>query len=134
MKGQLAQHPFGELLKDLYITAANGILTISRDKQTKAIFVEEGQAVFALSNAPQDQLGEMLVIEGWLTPEQLTSLSTGTNIQQLAQKIAESGFISVEELDKVIQQLTINAIVSIFGWPDAAFTFEKGAFSHHNDR
>ena len=56
MKGQLSQCSFSEVLHELYNSRANGILTVTYNKQTKAIFIEDGSPVFALSNSSEDQL------------------------------------------------------------------------------
>jgi curved DNA-binding protein CbpA len=125
MNGQLTEQPFGEILAELLRTHANGILKVDRDKQSKAIFIEEGSPVFALSNAPEDQLGDLLVREGLLTPDQIGQLGAGANVQQLAQKLAESGLISANNLDTALQKLSYNAIMAIFEWQNGEFNFEK---------
>src|ERR1044071_6445608 len=99
MKGHLAERPIGEVLGELYHARANGILTVNREKQTKAIFIEDGNPVFALSNVPEDQLSDLLIREGRISAEKMTELGTGANVQQLAQKLAESGLISIQDLD-----------------------------------
>lgn len=125
MKGQLSQQSFGEVLSELYRTRANGILTVTHDKQTKAIFIEDGSPVFALSNVAEDQLSDYLVRTGKLTSEQISQFGSGANVQQLSQKLAESGLISVQELDEALQRINIHAILSIFDWYSANFSFEK---------
>ncbi len=125
MKGQLSQQCFGEVLNELYRTRANGILTVTRDKQTKAIFIEDGSPVFALSNVMEDQLGDFLVRTGRLTSEQISQFGSGANVQQFSQKLAESGLISVQELDAALQEVNTNAILSVFDWYTASFSFEK---------
>src|SRR4029079_11730603 len=104
MKGQLAQRPFGSILSELYRSRVNGILTVNRDKQTKAIFVENGNPVFAISNSPEDQLGHLLVSEGRLTVEQLGRFTTNNNAPQFAQELAESGLLSTDELNNILQK------------------------------
>lgn len=125
MKGQLSQRAFAEILSELYRNRANGILTVTRDKQTKAIFVEDGSPVFALSNLAEDQLGDFLVRNNKLTAEQLAKFGSGANVQQLSQKLAESGLIKVTDLDCALQEVNSNAILSIFEWQDGSFSFEK---------
>lgn len=125
MKGQLSQRAFAEVLSELYRSHANGILTIVRDKHTKAIFVEDGNPVFALSNLAEDQLSDFLVRTKRLTAEQMSKFGSNANVQQLSQKLADSGVISVSELDNALQELNFNAIVSVFEWTDASFSFEK---------
>jgi tetratricopeptide (TPR) repeat protein len=125
MKGQLAQRPFGSVLSELYRERVNGILTVNRDKYTKAIFVENGSPVFAISNAPEDQLGAILVNEGRLTVEQLGKFTSTNNAPQLAQEIAESGLIAINILNDALQKLITNTILSIFSWKNGQYSFEK---------
>src|ERR1041384_8574660 len=98
MKGQLAQRPFGDVLSELYRLRATGILTVTRDRHTKAIFVEDGSPVFALGNSAEDQLGNMLVREGQITPEILSQFTSSNNAPQFAQELAASGFVSADEI------------------------------------
>lgn len=125
MKGQLSQCSFSEVLHELYNSRANGILTVTYNKQTKAIFIEDGNPVFALSNSAEDQLNNYLVSTGRISAEKMASFGTNTNVQQLAQKLAESGLIAVNELDTALQELNTNAILSVFSWEDGTFSFEK---------
>src|SRR5262249_44299818 len=112
MKGQLAQRPFGDVLSELYRSRATGILTANYEKQTKAVFIEDGNPVFALSNAAEDQLGNVLIKQGRVTPEQLTKFGTAGNSLQLAQQISESGLIDTQELGNILQQIILNVITS----------------------
>ncbi|MEW6732980.1 MAG: DnaJ domain-containing protein [Acidobacteriota bacterium] len=125
MRGQLSERPFGEVLGDLYRTRANGILTVNREKQTKAIFIEDGNPVYAISNTAEDQLGNRLVRDGRLGSEQLSQFGSGLNAQELSQKLSESGLISNPDLDNYQQQLISDIILSIFDWPNGEYSFEK---------
>ncbi|MBL8151331.1 MAG: DUF4388 domain-containing protein, partial [Blastocatellia bacterium] len=125
MKGQMAHTPFGDVLSELYVTHVTGILTVTQDKQTKAIFIEEGNPVFAISNRPEDQLGSLLVGEGRLTQEQLSQFGSGANAAQLAQEIAAKGLMTAQELSDAIQRLVTGIITSIFEWTSGEFSFEK---------
>lgn len=125
MKGQIADRPFGEILAELSRTNASGILNATQDKITKAIFFEEGQPVLALSNSHEDQLGDALVRDCLITSEQLAQFGGTSNIQQLSQKLVENGLVSSGEIERAIQRLSTNAILSIFEWQTGEFTFEK---------
>ncbi|MBI4851736.1 MAG: DnaJ domain-containing protein [Acidobacteria bacterium] len=125
MKGQLSQRAFAEILSELYRNRANGILTVNRDKHTKAIFVEDGNPVFTLSSLAEDQLGDYLVRTNKLTLEQVAKFGPGANVQQFSQKLAESGLISPSDLDKALEELNTNAILSVFEWQEGGFSFEK---------
>ncbi|MFY9222077.1 MAG: DnaJ domain-containing protein [Blastocatellia bacterium] len=125
MKGQLSQCSFSEVLHELYNSRANGILTVTYNKQTKAIFIEDGSPVFALSNSSEDQLNNYLVSTGRISAEKMAGFGINANVQQLAQKLAESGLIAVNELDIALQELNTNAILAVFSWEDGTFSFEK---------
>src|SRR5262245_29450282 len=125
MKGQLSQRSFGEIISELYRTRATGILTINFEKQTKAIFIEDGNPVFAISNALEDQLSGYLIKLGKLTADQLSKFGSVANSMQLAQKISDSGIIGEQELSTHLQQLILNIVTSAFEWRGGDFSFEK---------
>ncbi|MGH9335499.1 MAG: DUF4388 domain-containing protein, partial [Vicinamibacteria bacterium] len=61
MQGSLAQDDLPEILHSLAWSEDSGILQLTRDLESKHIYLDNGSIVFARSNQHSDRLGELLV-------------------------------------------------------------------------
>ena len=64
----------GELLAvlgDIYRDKGTGTLVLQNGQTNKFLYAQEGEFIFAASNAPEDKFTQILVERGRLTPEQL---------------------------------------------------------------
>src|SRR5215470_11428940 len=75
LKGNLAERPFPEVLKNIYSGSQTGALAVRRDSIEKRIVFDQGLVVSAASNAPEDDFGELLIRIGRLSPSQLDEIS-----------------------------------------------------------
>ena len=82
--------------------------------------------VFATSNLPSDRLGEVLLREGKITPEQNES-----SVRALAQGrrqgrvLVETGALSPDELWWAVQTQVREIVFSVFQWDEGQFHFEE---------
>src|SRR5690349_14677568 len=70
--GRLSERSVAEIFRDMARGGRGGILRVNQGRAIKVICFENGQAVFGLSNVPEDQLDVLLVRQRKLTPEQAT--------------------------------------------------------------
>lgn len=125
MKGQLKEREFAQVLSDIYRSGASGVLTVTKEKHQKIVYLEKGNPVFALSNAIEDQLGTLLVKEGRVTQEQLAQCTVAANPPQLAQELANKNLVAVEVLNDAIKRLVLQIVLSIFEWDHGEYVFEQ---------
>ena len=69
--GHLSDKPVLDVIVELHRGGVTGSLKLERAPLQKAVYVRDGQILFAASNDPKDQLASILVEEGKLGPEQM---------------------------------------------------------------
>ena len=116
--GDLAQQDVAWLLGRCYAERLTGWLTFKRDDVEKAIVFERGAPILAGSNLPADRMGDMLVRQGRLTPEQRTK---SVEIQvaggrRLGVVLVDSGFIKAGELAPLVRCHFEEIIFSLLAW------------------
>lgn len=126
LRGTLARLALPDLLHELQAAAATGILALTSGGARKALYFRGGRVVFAASNLPSDRLGEVLLREGKITPEQ-----NETSVRALAQGrrqgrvLVEMGALSPDELWWAVQTQVREIVFSVFQWDEGQFHFEE---------
>ena len=126
LRGTLARLALPDLLHDLQATGATGILSLTAGGARKALYFKGGRVVFAASNLPSDRLGEVLLREGKITPDQ-----NETSVRALAQGrrqgrvLVEMGALSPDELWWAVQTQVREIVFSVFQWDGGQFHFEE---------
>ncbi|MCI0528534.1 MAG: DUF4388 domain-containing protein, partial [Nitrospira sp.] len=98
--GSLKEQALVEILMHLQNQRATGSLRLCNGPVSKSIYLKEGQIVFASSNQPEDRLGEVLLNQGKISPEQFyrsTELVSKTGKQHGAILVQE-GYLKAHEL------------------------------------
>ncbi len=125
MRGQLKEKSFAQVLSDIHRSGVSGVLTVTKDRQQKIVYLEHGNPVFALSNAMEDQLATLLLKEGRITQEQLAQCTVAANPPQLAQELANKNLLGVDVLNDAIKRLVLQIILSLLDWEQGDYTFEQ---------
>jgi len=126
LRGTLARLPLPDLLRELQASGATGILSLTSGGARKALYLRGGRVVFAASNLPSDRLGEVLLREGKITPEENES-----SVRALAQGrrqgrvLVEMGALSPDELWWAVQTQVREIVFSVFQWDEGEFHFEE---------
>jgi hypothetical protein len=126
LRGSLARLPLPDLLRELQGAAATGILALSAGGARKTLYFNGGRVVFATSNLPSDRLGEVLMRETKITPEQnegsVRSLSPG---RRQGRFLLEMGALTPDELWAAVQAQVREIVYSVFQWDEGQFYFEE---------
>jgi hypothetical protein len=128
LKGQLSQLPLPEILQQLRLSSATGILSLVSGGARKALYVKAGKVVFAASNLPNDRLGEILLREGKITVEEydgsIRAISKG---KRQGRVLIEMGALSPKDLWEGVQFQVREIVASIFQWDEGQFHFEESS-------
>ena len=126
--GNLAQKGVLSLLTELNQAKATGSLKLERAPLQKAVYLREGQILFAASNDPKDQLASILVEEGKLGPDQMqiaqARVSPGN---PLAKVLTELGYISQRELADAARLKVEKILTDLFSWKEGNHQFAEGS-------
>ena len=125
--GNLVQKGVLSLLTELSQAKATGSLKLERAPLQKAVYLRDGQILFAASNDPKDQLASILVEEGKLGPDQMqiaqARVSPGN---PLAKVLTELGYISQRELADAARLKVEKILTDLFGWKEGNHQFAEG--------
>ncbi len=133
MKGTLSLINFADIIRDLHLTRRTGLLRLTRDRELRAVFVEQGDLVFALSNLPHERLGDFLLARDLITREQYEAAVQKPNAKQrFGQVLVEMGVMSRETVEAQARQHLTEIILAAFEWESGEFAFEEGTRAAHD--
>jgi hypothetical protein len=126
LKGQLQDLPLPEILQHLRQAQSTGILTLVSGGARKAVYIKDGQVVFASSNLPNDRLGEILLREGKITVEEYeASIKAISKGKRQGKVLVEMGALTPKDLWEGVQFQVKEIVYSLFQWSTGQFHFEE---------
>ncbi len=133
MNGTLSLLNFADIIRDLHLSRRTGLLRLTRDRELRAVFVEDGNLVFALSNLPSERLGDFLLARDLITREQYdAAVQKPQAKQRFGQVLVEMGVMSREMVEAHARQHLTDIILAAFEWTSGNFSFEEGTRAAHD--
>lgn len=130
LRGDLGSFSIADILTLLNLARKTGLLRCQRTSEQKGVYWTNGDITFAVSNLPEDSLGEFLVARGRLTRAQLEESSQKVNARtRLGKVLVREGLLSPKDLWWAVQTQVQEIIYSLFQWREGAFEFEEGTES-----
>src|SRR5262245_42875296 len=128
LKGNLAERPLPEILRNISNRSESGTLAVRRDAIEKKVSFDQGSVVFASSNSPEDDFGELLIKIGRLSPSQLDEVAAAAvNGKSLVQTLADRGLFDGVQLREFLELHVQELIYPLFDWTNGEFEFAKGS-------
>ena len=128
LSGKIEVTPLPLILEELRQSKATGTLAVSAGKVKKAVYVKEGQIIFATSTDGHDLLGEILVKAGKLSRENLETalnlVKKSGGFKKMGALLVENGFVSPKDLFAALKTQVKNIIYSLFLWHEADYSFD----------
>ena len=129
--GNIKEHDLAGILMQIQEQKATGSLILQNAESVKSIHLKEGNIVYASSNLPGDRLGEILLQQGKISPEQFSrsvDLLKETGKQQGA-ILVEAGYITAKELFEGLKWQVKEIIYSLFMWEEGHYQFVEEELS-----
>ncbi len=123
VSGQLQQHPVCELLNEISTAGLSGALRVEHGQHKSIIYFNDGKLVYAVSNARQHRLFDLLLRSGQITKEQVTAYKDFTNDQVLAAQLIEKGIFDKQTFRHIFGQQMRDIISFVIGWDTGEWTF-----------
>ncbi|MEO6589668.1 MAG: DUF4388 domain-containing protein [Pyrinomonadaceae bacterium] len=123
IKGNLREHPLVELLIEISKLRLNGSLRVEHEANKAVIYFDAGEIVFAVSNARQHRLSEMLLRENVITKERLAAIADFTNDFMLGKNLSKSGLLSKREVELLVTRQIEEILSAAFGWSAGEWIF-----------
>lgn len=129
LRGSLVDTPFARLLHELYKLQSSGALYLMHDNVKKIVFLEGGQPIFVKSNMVRECLGQILVQQGRLSPDQCdASVATARANKKLQGAVlVEMGVLTAPELQEALASQLESKLLEIFSWEAGEYQFKENA-------
>ena len=119
----------GELLAilgEIYHDKSTGTLVLQREQTSKFLYIQDGEFIFAASNAPEDKFTQILVERGKLTPEQLELATQKKENRTIGRTLVEMGFLGSEDLLNALVEQMRKIARSAVQWDEGLAVFKSG--------
>jgi DnaJ-class molecular chaperone with C-terminal Zn finger domain len=123
IKGNLRQNAFADLLTEAAEARLDGSFRLSNQDRKAIIYLRAGEVVFAVSNAREHRLFEILLRENVLTQAQITEIPNFTNDLELSQKLVERKILDSAEIRKRFTQQIELIFKSVLAWGEGEWIF-----------
>src|SRR5258707_715370 len=123
MEGQLSEHPLAELIREIAATGLSGALRLARERAKVAIYFQDGELVFAVSNLRAHRLRE-IVKQGGLSDAQLSDLPAKVSDDELSEALVESGRVTAETLAMIRSKQLSDVLRLALLWTDGTWEFD----------
>jgi hypothetical protein len=127
--GKLEDTPLQEILQVMAASQVTGKLRLTgRDREGIMVF-RNGKIVYAASSAARQTLGNLLLLEGLVSEEQLSHAldrqHAAKKEQRLGSILIEMKAIDEETLAEVVQQQTERVVTEFLAWESGYFKLDK---------
>lgn len=127
IKGSLKEASLADVCQLLALGQKTGCLSITDKSRFGQIYFDRGRITYARIVNRRDRIGDLLVRDGLLTQEQLTSalqLQNEEPDKRLGEVLISRGFLSQKDLQLYIRMQIEEAIYHLFTWARGNFFFE----------
>ncbi|HVT04056.1 MAG TPA: DUF4388 domain-containing protein [Thermoanaerobaculia bacterium] len=129
-RGDLAQTPLPEVLITIHRYRAPGVVECVRDGETKRIFIDEGNIIFATSSNVADSLGDRLLQQGVITKtqyeESVVRLAEGKGVKRQGAILVEMRALEPKDLFVSVRKQVQEVVWSVFCWEHGTVAFQPG--------
>ena len=136
IKGSLKEASLPDVIQLLSLGRRTGCLAVADRQNFGYIYFEEGKLSYASIVNRRDRLGDILVRNRRITPEQLQSavdMQDETREQKLGEILVELGAITRQELEDYMRLQIEEAVYYLFTWTAGTFNFEAGVRPERED-
>jgi tetratricopeptide (TPR) repeat protein len=129
IKGSLKEASLPDVIQLLYLGRRTGCLALADRHNFGTIYLDEGQIVYASIVNRRDRLGDILMRNGRITPEQLQQaidVQTDDRQHKLGEILVGKGILPQAELEEYMRIQIEEAVYFLFTWTSGTFNFEAG--------
>ncbi|MFL5404142.1 MAG: DUF4388 domain-containing protein [Gemmatimonadales bacterium] len=136
IKGSLKEASLPDVIQMLFLGRRTGCLALADRHNFGTIYLDEGQIVYASIVNRRDRLGDILMRNGRITPEQLQQAieaQTDDREHKLGEILVGQGTLSRAELEEYMRLQIEEAVYFLFTWTSGTFNFEAGVKPERED-
>jgi curved DNA-binding protein CbpA len=128
LKGSLKKVRLADIFLGLQRDLKTGVLHIKSDAIIKKVYINHGDVIFAVSNIKEDRLGEFLVRQGRITPEEHSKADKllVEKKGRLGRILVDLGYLTPHDILQSVQRQVEEIILSLFSIEDGEYEFQEG--------
>jgi hypothetical protein len=130
-RGELGQNALPEMLYTVFLHRVPGVIECSQGDVLKRVFLRDGAVIHASSTDRQDSLGIFLHRTGRIDAGEYTltdGLRASSPDKRLGELLIENGILSPQQLYEAIQEQIRSVVWSLFAWESGEVAFSIGDF------
>ena len=128
LEGDLSRIQLPDVLSFISMIRRSGKLALQQNQFERTIIWKDGDIVFATSNSLEHSLGQFLLRNGKITPQQYEDSKRRVGPHMRHGKIlVQMGAISPKDLWWGVKNQALEIIYSLFTWKEGHFTFSESA-------
>ena len=124
IKGQLAQKPVAELIREIGEALASGALRLSRDRAKAVVYFENGDVAFAASNIRAHRLVEFLKRTGILDESAAGALDPKATDDDVLNRLVESRRVRADRVGAIRANHVGGVLRGVLLWTDGDWQFD----------
>ncbi len=125
ISGNFFTHPFAELLTEIMQARLNGSLRGSDKEKKWVIYFKKGKIVFAVSNARNARLFDILMRRDRLTKQDLAKIPNFSNDFEITNYLQDNNLLSKAECDQLFAEQIQGIIIDILSWKQGNWSFSS---------
>ena len=123
-KGQLAQKPVAELIREIGEASASGALRLERDRAKAVVYFENGDVAFAASNIRAHRLLEFLKRTGILDESAASSFAPQATDDEVLKLLVETRRIRADRVGSIRASHVGEVLRGVLLWTDGEWQFD----------
>ena len=127
MKGSLSRGVLPGLLRELFVGHRTGLLHVTRESERRSVRFQDGRIVGAHASDPEDQLGPVLVRQGFLAQadfDRARDLVAREN-KRLGRVLRDLGVWDAAKAEEALAIQAREILLKLFSWKDGTYVFEE---------
>ena len=131
MKGNLSRGVLPGLLRELFVAHKTGQLHVTRDSERRSVRFADGRIVGAQASDPEDQMGAVLVRQGFLSQADLDRASEVVvrEHKRLGRVLRDLGVWDAAKAEEALALQAREILLKLFSWKEGSYVFEEQAES-----
>jgi Flp pilus assembly protein TadD len=127
-RGTLKEHSVTRLLQIVLDEQISGALIVTRGDTTRTLYVKNGMITYATSTENRDRLGEIFIIQGKLSEEEVREAFRKARSKNtlLGRVLLVDGLITSQELFLAVTAQVVAILERMRSWRKGDFIFEFG--------
>ena len=122
LQGNFVTHPFAEIVVEVTMASLSGSLRLSHEDKKSIIYFDNGQVVFAVSNARKLKLLD--VLRSFYTEKASGEMTRFGNDLELLEHLRNDSSLSEGEVDDLLKQQLNAIIMDVLSWPNGDWKFD----------